>query len=209
RILRTNIAFMLGSSKKDESSVIYVTSTTAGEGKSFIATNLAKILSMSGKKVLLIGADIRSPKVLDYLGLSHLQHTNIGISQYLVNPEMSVSSIVIQKPQPYDFDIIYSGYIAPNPAELLMNGHFADLIAYGRMQYDFVIVDTAPVSMVTDTLLIAEHADMTIFVTRANYLDKRLLNIPKELYEEGKLKNMAVVINDVDFKRGYGYGYGY
>src|SRR5690606_38378053 len=111
RILRTNIAFMLGSRKKDESSVIYVTSTTSGEGKSFIATNLAKILSMSGKKVLLIGADIRSPKVLDYLGLSHLQHTNIGITQYLVNPEMSVSNIVIQKPAPYNFDIIYSGYI--------------------------------------------------------------------------------------------------
>ena len=209
RILRTNISFMLGAAKKNESAVLYVTSTTSGEGKSFIATNLAKILSMSGKKVLLLGADIRSPKVLDYLGLSHLQHTNIGITQYLVNPEMSVSNIVIQKPAPYNFDIIYSGYIAPNPAELLMNGHFADLIAYGRMQYDYVIVDTAPVSMVTDTLLIAEHADMTIYVTRANYLDRRLLNIPKELYEEGKLKNMAVVVNDVDFKRGYGYGYGY
>src|SRR5690606_23399561 len=156
RILRTNISFMLGH-KKDQSSVLYVTSTTSGEGKSFIATNLAKILAMSGKKVLLLGADIRSPKVLDYLGLSHLQHTNIGITQYLINPEMSVSDIVIRKPEPYNFDIIYSGYIAPNPAELLMNGYFADIIAYGRMQYDYVIVDTAPVSLVTDTLLIAEH----------------------------------------------------
>src|SRR5690606_29258621 len=194
RILRTNISFMLGAAKKNESAVLYVTSTTSGEGKSFIATNLAKILSMSGKKVLLLGADIRSPKVLDYLGLSHLQHTNIGITQYLVNPEMSVSNIVIEKPAPYNFDIIYSGYIAPNPAELRMNVHLAVLITNGRMQYDYVIVATARVSMVTDPLLIAEHANMTLYVTRANYLDRRLLNIPKELYEGGKWKIMAVVV---------------
>src|SRR5690606_28792652 len=88
RILRTNIAFMLG--KKKDSAVIFVTSTTSGEGKSFVTTNLSRILSMSGKRVLLIGADIRSPKVLDYLELGHLQHTNIGITQYLINPEMPV-----------------------------------------------------------------------------------------------------------------------
>src|SRR5690606_22838244 len=158
RILRTNISFML-TKKKGESSVIYVTSTTSGEGKSFIATNLAKILAMSGKKVLLLGADIRSPKVLDYLGLSHLQHTNIGITQYLINPDMPIDQIIIRKPAPYDFDIIYSGYIAPNPAELLLNGHFSEIIEYGRDNYDYVIVDTAPVSLVTDTILISEFAD--------------------------------------------------
>src|SRR5690606_3849279 len=139
RILRTNISFML-SKNKGESAVIYVTSTTSGEGKSFIATNLSKILAMSGKKVLLLGADIRSPKVLDYLGLSHLQHTNVGITQYLINPDMPISEIVISKPAPYDFDIIYSGYIAPNPAELLMNGNFEDIIQFGRENYDYVIV---------------------------------------------------------------------
>jgi capsular exopolysaccharide synthesis family protein len=203
RILRTNISFMLGAKK--DSAVIFVTSTTSGEGKSFVSTNLSRILAMSGKRALLIGADIRSPKVLDYLGLSHLQHTNIGITQYLINPDMPVDNIIIRKPAPYDFDIIYSGYIAPNPAELLMNGHFKEVIEYGREHYDFVIVDTAPVSLVTDTLLISEFADLTMYVTRANYLDKRLLNVPKELYEDGKLRNMAVVLNDVDFARGYGY----
>ena len=207
RILRTNIAFMLDAKKK--SSVIFVTSTTSGEGKSFVSTNLSRILSMSGKRVLLLGADIRSPKVLDYLGLSYLQHTNIGITQYLINPDMDIENIIIKKPESYQFDIIYSGYIAPNPAELLMNGHFDSIINYGREHYDYVIVDTAPVSLVTDTLLIADQADLTVYVTRANYLDKRLLNVPKELYDKGKLKNMAVVLNDVDFAKGYGYGYGY
>jgi len=208
RILRTNISFMLSSNKKD-SSVIFVTSTTSGEGKSFVSTNLARILAMSGKNVLLLGADIRSPKVLDYLGLSYLQHTNIGITQFLINPSMDINNIIIKKPDSYKFDIIYSGYIAPNPAELLMNGHFSSIVQYGREHYDYVIVDTAPVSLVTDTLLIAENADLTVYVTRANYLDKRMLNVPKELYEEHKLKNMAVVVNGVDFDKGYGYGYGY
>src|SRR5690606_24730745 len=152
RILRTNISFML-TKKKGESAVIYVTSTVSGEGKSFIATNMSKILAMSGKRVLLLGADIRSPKVLDYLGLSHLQHTNIGITQYLINPDMDISEIIIRKPAPYDFDIIYSGYLAPNPAELLLNGHFSEIIEYGREHYDYIIVDTAPVSLVTDTVL--------------------------------------------------------
>src|SRR5690606_34770379 len=207
RILRTNIAFMLG--VKRHSAVIFVTSTIAGEGKSFVATNLSRILSMSGKKVLLIGADIRSPKVLDYLGLSHLQHVNIGITQYLINPDMDINNIIIRKPQDFDFDIIYSGYVAPNPAELLMNAHFDKIIAFGREHYDYVLVDTAPVGLVTDTLLIAHNADLTVYITRANFLDKRLLNIPKELYEEQKLKNMGFLLNYVDFNRGYGYGYGY
>ena len=207
RILRTNISFMLGTKK--DSAVIFVTSTTSGEGKSFISTNLSRILAMSGKKVLLLGADIRSPKVLNYLGLSHLQHTNVGITQFLINPDMDIENIIIKKPESYQFDIIYSGYIAPNPAELLMNGHFDKIIQYGRENYDFVIVDTAPVSLVTDTLLISDNADLTVYVTRANYLDKRMLNVPKELFEEGKLKNLAFVLNDVDFAKGYGYGYGY
>lgn len=207
RILRTNITFMLNAKKG--SKAIFVTSTTSGEGKSFVSTNLSRILAMSGKKVLLLGADIRSPKVLDYLGLSYLQHTNIGITQYLINPDMDIDNIIIKKPAEYQFDIIYSGYIAPNPAELLMNGYFENIINYGREHYDYIIVDTAPVSLVTDTLLIADQSDLTVYVARANYLEKQMLNVPKDLYEGGKLKNMAVVINDVDFEKGYGYGYGY
>src|SRR5690606_940903 len=139
RILRTNIAFMLGAKK--DSAVIFVTSTTSGEGKSFVSTNLSRILAMSGKRVLLIGADIRSPKVLDYLGLAHLQQTNICITQYIVTPDMPVENIITRKPPPYDFDIIYSGYIAPIPAELLMTGHIKDVTDYGPEHYDFVIVD--------------------------------------------------------------------
>lgn len=208
RILRTNMVYMLGQ-QENACKVIYVTSTTSGEGKSFIATNLAKIIELSEKKVLLIGADIRSPKVLDYLGLSHLKHTQKGITQFLVDPSLDIRSIILKKPNPYHFDILYSGYIAPNPAELLMNGNFARIIEYGRKHYDFVIVDTAPISLVTDTALIAEYADLTMFVVRAEYLDKRMLVFARDMYSESKLKNMSLVLNDVNFQKGYGYGYGY
>lgn len=207
RILRTNISFMLGAKKNN--SIIYVTSTTKGEGKSFISTNLSHILSTSDKKVLLIGADIRSPKILEYLGLTNYQHTNIGITQYLLNPDMEIDNIIIKKPNNYKFDVIYSGFIAPNPGDLLVNGHFKDIIDYGRANYDYVVVDTAPVALVTDTLLISDYADVTLYVSRANYLDKRMLDIPKSLSEENRLKNMAIIVNDVDFAKGYGYGYGY
>lgn len=207
RILRTNMAFMLGG--KQDAATLFVTSTTWGEGKTFVATNLARILSLSAKRVLLVGADIRSPKVLDYLDLSHLETSHTGITEYLINQEMDVEQIVIKKPEHYEFDVIPVGYIAPNPAEILMNGRFKNIIAYGRMHYDYVIVDTAPVSLVTDTLLIADDADITLFVVRAHFLDKRLLSIPAELYEQNKLKNMAVIVNDLELDLGYGYGYGY
>jgi Mrp family chromosome partitioning ATPase len=107
-------------------------------------------------------------------------------------------------------DVLETGIIPPNPSELLTNGRFDEVIAYGKANYDYIIIDTAPVNIVTDTLLLGHHADLFIFVIRANFLDKRLLKIPKTMYENKRLPNMAVLINDTNYeKRGYGYGYGY
>src|SRR5690606_34632667 len=131
RIIRTNIAFMLGSATQ-QVTVIYVTSHISGEGQCFIATNLSNIIAQSGTNELLIGADIRSPKVLEYLGTSHLKHTTIGITQYLLDPTIPVEKLVLKYPKIYAFDVIYSGYIAPNPAELLMNGNFRGIIEYAQ-----------------------------------------------------------------------------
>ena len=207
RILRTNMNFLLKNSTDPQS--IYITSTTSGEGKTFISTNLAQILTMSGKSVLLIGADIRSPKVLDYLGITDQYRHKYGVTEYLISNDINISDIIIKNPADYKFDVIYSGQVAPNPSELLMNGRFDDIVKYGKANYDYVLIDTAPVSLVTDTLLISDSADITMYVVRANYLDKRMLAIPRDLYREDRLKNMAMVINDVDFTKGYGYGYGY
>ena len=104
---------------------------------------------------------------------------------------------------------MHSGIIAPNPSELLMNSRFEELINFGKENYDYVIVDTAPLQMVTDTLLMSSSADLFMYIVRADYLDKRLLETPKKLYEEKRLPNMAILVNGLDTKRGYGYGYGY
>ncbi|WP_333662900.1 GumC family protein [Chishuiella changwenlii] len=207
RILRTNINFLLKNST--DSKAIFITSTTSGEGKSFVSTNFAQILTMSGKSVLLIGADIRSPKVLDYLGITDEFNHRYGVTEYLSSQDISLDDIIIKKPANYKFDVIYSGQIAPNPSELLMNGRFDEIVQYGKKHYDYVLVDTAPVSLVTDTLLLTESADLTMYVVRAHYLDKRMLAVPREMHSEDRIKNMSMVINDVDFSKGYGYGYGY
>jgi capsular exopolysaccharide synthesis family protein len=203
RLIRTNLDFMLASNRK-ESKSIFVTSTTSGEGKSFISINLAATLALSGKKVLLMGMDLRAPKVTEYLGLPERK----GITNYITDEDIILEDLIFQIPQVKGLDIIASGVIPPNPAELLMTKRVENLFTIVKQEYDVVLVDTAPVNLVTDTLLIGKYADMFMYVVRANYLDKRLLAVPQELYNEKKLPNMAIVLNDTDPKRSYGYGYG-
>jgi capsular exopolysaccharide synthesis family protein len=204
RMLRTNINFLL-SNGKESSKIIYVTSTIPDEGKTFIAINLAEVLALSKKRVLLIGSDMRKPKIAEYLDV---KPSHKGLSHFLIDSNLNVPEIV-EHVQDTNFDIIQSGIVPPNPSELLMNGRFEDVFAYGKAHYDYIIVDTAPVNMVTDTLLLSHHADLCLYVIRANYLDKRMLEIPKKLFTEKRLPNMAMVLNDSNYKRGYGYGYGY
>ncbi|HEY9169459.1 MAG TPA: polysaccharide biosynthesis tyrosine autokinase [Lutibacter sp.] len=203
RLLRTNINFML-TGVKQGGKTIFVTSTVSGEGKTFVSINLAAVLSLTNKKVLLIGADIRKPKIGEYLDLIYEK----GLTHFLMENEMKVPDI-IESVKEVNFDFISSNLIPPNPSELLMNGRFEEVLAYGKQHYDYVIVDTAPVHLVADTLLLSNHADLFIYVVRANYLDKRLLMTPKILHEEKRLPNMAILVNGTDLERGYGYGYGY
>lgn len=209
RIIRTNVNFYLSGNKR-ETKNIYITSTISGEGKTFVATNLATILSSSTTKnrVLIIEADIRSPKVLDYLNIKNLMSNRKGITHFLMDEDLRIEEIII-KDSSFAFDIISAGVLAPNPSELLMNGRFQEMVDQAQGKYDYVVIDTAPVSLVTDTQLISDKADLFIYVARANYLDKRLLNVPRELYRDKKLPNMAMLLNDVGAGRGYGYGYGY
>ena len=203
RLIRTNLDFMLTSNRKQSKS-IFITSTTSGEGKSFISINLAATLALSGKKVLLMGMDLRAPKVTEYLGIPERK----GVTNYITDEEMLLKDIIFQIPEIKGLDIVASGVIPPNPAELLMTKRVENLFTIVKQEYDFVLVDTAPVNLVTDTLLVSKHADMVMYVVRANYLDKRLLAVPQELYNDKKLPNMAIVLNDTDPKRSYGYGYG-
>ncbi len=204
RLIRTNLDFMLASNNRKQSKSIFVTSTTSGEGKSFISINLAATLALSGQKVLLMGMDLRAPKVTEYLGIPERK----GVTNYITDEDMTLESLIFSIPEIKGLDIMSSGVIPPNPAELLMTKRVENLFTIVKQEYDVVLVDTAPVNLVTDTLLISKYADMFMYVVRANYLDRRLLAVPQELYNEKKLPNMAIVLNDTDPKRSYGYGYG-
>jgi len=207
RLIRTNLNFMMPDDKEDGlAKTIFITSSSSGEGKSFISINLSAALELSNKKVLLIGMDLRAPKITEYLGISERK----GVTNFITNTKISLDEIKFTIPECEGLDIICSGAIPPNPAELLLHDKIEELFTEAKKDYDYIIVDTAPVNMVTDTLLISKYADITLYVTRANYLDKQLLNVPQTLYKENKLPNMAILLNDTDLTKGYGYGgYGY
>jgi capsular exopolysaccharide synthesis family protein len=200
---------------KERGEVIFVTSTIKGEGKTFVAYNMARTLASSGKKVLLVGADIRNPKLHRYGHVSDAAPK--GLSDYLYDYEVIERDVIsIEKEAGIKVDIVLSGPIPPNPAELLMNDRLEKLLEYAAANYDFVVVDTAPTMIVTDTLLVSPLADTTIYVVRADVTDKKMLDFPKELKQQGKIKSPAIILNDVDYskfsygaKYGYSYGYGY
>jgi capsular exopolysaccharide synthesis family protein len=201
-MLRTNISFML-SNIKGGAKTIFVMSTIGGEGKTFIALNLASVIALSNKKVLLIGGDIRKSNINEYIN----ENFGNGLTNFLMDYTLKVPD-VIKHFSGGNFDILNSGIVPPNPSELIMNGRFDQIFAYAKENYDYIIVDTAPIKLVTDTLLLSHHADLSLYVIRNNYLDKRLLDIPRRLSNEKRLRNMAILINGVDSKRSYGYGYG-
>ncbi|MFK7058802.1 polysaccharide biosynthesis tyrosine autokinase [Flavobacterium oreochromis] len=204
RIVRTNLEFILNSKTGSNAKTIFLTSTLPAEGKTFITVNLAGTIALTGKKVLLIGLDIRNPRLDDYLQLP-----NRGVTNYLTTPDQPIEDYIVKLPNYDSFDVLPAGVIPPNPAELLMGQKLEKMFDYLKGQYDYIVVDTAPVSLVTDTLLIAKNADAFIYVVRAKYLEKELLKIPNTIYREGKLPNMSLVLNDTDVINGYGYGYGY
>ena len=215
RILRTNLAYLFQNKDKDRGEIIFVTSTIKGEGKTFVSYNMARTLASTGKKVLLVGADIRNPKLHRYGEISDAAPK--GLSDYLYDFEVTESEVIsIEKQAGIKVDMVLSGPIPPNPAELLMNDRLESLLEYAAGVYDYVLVDTAPTMIVTDTLLVSPLADTTLYVVRADFTDKKMLNFPKELKQQGKLKSPAIILNDVDYskfsygaKYGYSYGYGY
>ena len=203
RNIRTNLQFMLDNDQK----VILVTSTVSGEGKSFVSSNLAISLSLLGKKVVIVGLDIRKPGLNKVFQLSNKER---GITQYLSNPETDLMELV----QPSDVNknlfILPGGTVPPNPTELLARNGLDRAIETLKKNFDYVILDTAPIGMVTDTLLIGRVADLSVYVCRADYTHKAEYTLINELSFEKKLPNLCTVINGVDLKkRKYGYYYGY
>lgn len=223
RIIRTNLDYLMKTKESEggrNKNIVFVTSSVPGEGKTFTSTNLAMILGSTQKKVLLIGADIRNPKFYSYFigdDVDKLKSKNnqrdVGLTEFLFDKKLVAEDIINSMLVHHTtIDVIYSGKIPPNPAELLMSSRVGELLKNVSSEYDYVIVDTAPLMVVSDTLLISEHADHVIYVTRAGVTEKTAIDFPLQLLKEGKLKNVSFVVNDVNEDNlGYGgkYGYGY
>ena len=203
RNIRTNLQFMLENDKK----VILVTSTVSGEGKSFISANLAISLSLLGKKVVIVGLDIRKPGLNKVFNIPRKE---IGITQYLANPENNLMDLVQLSDVSKNLYILPGGTVPPNPTELLARDGLDKAIETLKKNFDYVILDTAPVGMVTDTLLIGRVADLSVYVCRADYTHKNEYTLINELAVNNKLPSLCTVINGLDLKRRkYGYYYGY
>ena len=206
RSMRTNIQFMLQGDQK----VICFTSSTSGEGKTFNAANLAVSFALLGKKVVLCGLDIRKPA----LGrLFDIPDRFEGITQLLTLDKVTPQALKAQIKKSgvnENLDLLLAGPIPPNPTELLARDNFTEVVKLLREQYDYVIFDTAPVGLVTDTIQIGQQADITVFVCRADYTPKSNLGLLNTLAKEGKMPNPCVVLNGIDMsRRKYGYYYGY
>ena len=187
--------------------VILCTSTIKGEGKTFVALNLSLALASLNKKVLLIGADLRNPQIHNYVDVEKRVD---GLSNYLYDDGFDWKSALLKpfKEHP-THTVLIGGNLPPNPVQLLTNGRLDTLLNEAKKNYDYIIMDCAPTLLVTDTLLISHLADATVYLTRANHTEKELLEYPKQLIQDKKLKNVGFVINGLGAGNSYGYGYGY
>lgn len=204
RTIRTNLRFMLPDKK---SPVLLVTSALNGEGKSYVAINIAASLALLKKKVIVVGLDIRKPTLSQYLHIDFKGH----LTSYLLDPTMPLDDLIIPSGAVDNLDVMPSGAIPPNPGELIQSPNMERLFNALKERYDYIVVDTSPLYLVSDTFHLDKYGDMTIFVTRANYISREMLPYIQDIYANQKMHNMACILNaSTGGKRGYGYGrYGY
>ena len=202
RMIRTNLTLSLAPKDK----VVVFTSTIPGEGKTFAAINTAVSLALLGKKVLLVGMDFRIPRLHTYMDMDNSQ----GMTTYLSGYEDDIEKLIIPSNSSEHLSVMLAGPIPPNPAELLSRNTLDEAMEQLKAKFDYIIIDSAPVSLVSDTLILNRVSDATAYMCRANYSSKMNLKFANDLMKQGRLKNMLLVLNDVkEFYNPYGYGYGY
>lgn len=204
RAVRSSLEFMYKKhSLSKASKTILVTSSVSGEGKTFTSINIASLYAMSNKKTVLLGLDLRKPKIIEDFNL----HNNFGVVNYLIG-DKNVSEI-IQKTHIPNLDLISSGPIPPNPSELLISDQMDAFMEQLSKEYDYIIMDTPPLGLVTDALDLTRYSDANIYMTRQDYTEKGMLGLINDKFKNGEIKNISIVLNHFKLKSGYGYGYGY
>lgn len=206
RSLRTNLQFLM----KEHDKVILMTSTTSGEGKTFIASNVAISFALLGKKVVLVGLDIRKPRLAELFEIDDHHH---GITNLLIKDNITwddVNKQIVNSGVNNNLDLLMAGPVPPNPGELVTRKSLEETMDILKEHYDYIIIDTAPVGLVTDTLALGRIANATVYVCRADYTQKSSFGLINGLAYEKKMPNMSIVLNGVDLsKKKYGYYYGY
>jgi capsular exopolysaccharide synthesis family protein len=200
RIIRTNLQFLIG---KKERPVIMITSSFSGEGKSFVSTNMGAVMALSGKKTVIMEFDIRKPKIVSGLELKR----KMGITNYLIG-KASFEELLVKVESIEDLYVIPCGPIPPNPAELLLDPRLDELMKEVREHFEVVIMDTAPVGLVSDATNLRKYADCTLYLVRQGHTFRNQVAMIDELYTERKLPGLCLLLNDIDDKSSY-YGGGY
>lgn len=211
RAIRSSLQFLYKRQQVDGAKTLMVTSSVSGEGKTFCSLNIATVFALSEKKTVIIGLDLRRPKMFEEFNLPN----DIGVVNYLIK-QKSVDEIINHTHIPF-LDVILSGPIPPNPSELIMSDGMSDLIEELKEQYDYIILDTPPVGLVSDALELAQYCDVTLYIVRQNFSKKEMITLLNNRVKRGELNNTSIILNGFENKAkygagysyGYGYGYGY
>jgi len=207
RAIRSSLQFLYKKQHVDGAKTLMITSSVGGEGKTFCSLNIATVFALSEKKTVIIGLDLRKPKLFAEFNLTN----EVGIVNYLIK-QKSVDEIINPTHIPF-LDVIISGPIPPNPAEMIMSDGMKELISELKQKYDYIILDTPPVGIVSDALELAEYCDVILYIVRQNFTKKGMIRSLNTRVNRGELNNISIVLNGFENKAkygtGYGYGYGY
>ena len=207
RAIRSSLQFLYKKQNVDGAKTLMITSSISGEGKTFCSINIATVFALSEKKTVIIGLDLRKPKLAGEFNLSN----DIGVVNYLIK-QKTVDEIINHTHIPY-LDVILSGPVPPNPAEMIINEGMRELIDELKKKYDYIILDTPPVGLVSDALELAQYCDVTLYIVRQNFTKKEMIALLNNRVKRGELNNTSIILNGLENKAkygtGYGYGYGY
>jgi capsular exopolysaccharide synthesis family protein len=203
RALRSNIHFLFDRKKINESKTVMITSSISGEGKTFVSINMATVFALSGKKTILVGLDLRKPKIFGDFDIDNEE----GVVNYLIGQKTIEEIIIPSKIE--NLDIITSGHVPPNPSELIMNSANEELMEYLKKNYEYIILDTPPVGLVADAFELVKYADVTLYVVRQGFTQKGMMKMINDKYAKKEVSNISIILNNFKIKSSYGYGHGY